>query len=452
MLLAAAAAVAVLAGAAYLIWSRGRDSDSIRLPMERFTLANGLPVVLSVDHATPTFTLAIMYKTGARSDPPGRDGLAHVVSHLMFNGSPNVAPGEFFGLLQSVGGVSNDQTYADADAFWSTLPSNQLELALFLESDRMRALEVTPAGINEARSTLIEEQRGRVDNTPYGHALLLLHKMAFDNPINQRTGYGVPEVLNSITVEEAARFHQEHYMPSNAALALVGDFDAKKARERIEHYFGSIPQRPAPPRPDTKEPGRTAEARATITDPTARAPLVMMAWRVPPMSDPDWFLIFTFSNLLGGGLTSRLQSTLVKGSGVASDLQVALEDNSGGNLMFLNLVGAPGKDLSQAEAGAHQEIDRIGREGVPSAELERLYTDEARTRALQMVTTTARGFALARLLGTHNRPEGLNLWESRARSVKSEDLQRIVKQYFAPANRTVLYVYPPGAAPGGSSR
>jgi predicted Zn-dependent peptidase len=301
--------------------------------------------------------------------------------------------------------------------------------------------------MDEARSTLIEEQKARVDNTPYGHALVLLHKMAYDNPINQRTGYGDVDVLKSITAEEAMRFHDAYYTPSNTALALVGDFDPKQARERIEHYFGSIPQRSAPPPLDAREPGRAAEARATITDATARAPQVMIAWRIPPPSDPDWFVLFALGNLLAGNQTSRFQSTLIKGSGVATDMQFSPETNSGANLLLINLVGAPGKDLAQVEAAAYQEIDRIGREGVPQGELDRMWTDQARQRAMSLVTTNYRGLAFARVLSTSNHPEGLNEWMSQARKVTSESLQRIVKKYFTPANRTVLYVYPPG---GGS--
>jgi len=444
----AAASVAVLAaGAMWFLWWRGHSSDEINLHMQRFTLANGLQVVLSLDHATPTFTLALSYKTGARADPPGREGLSHLVSHLMFQGSPNVAAGEHLSLIQSLGGIPLDVNYADSDLFAASLPSNQLELALYLEADRMRSLEITPAGLDEARTTLIEEQRTRIDNSPYGLANVLLHEMAFDNPVNRRTGYGNLEVLKSITAEEANRFHQTYYTPSNAALALVGDFDPANARARIEHYFGSIPKRPAPPPADIREPGRSAEARRTTTSALAQAPLLMLAWRTPSPSDPDWFPLRAVMNLLGGNEASRLQTALVKSSGVASAIQVLQEDNSGLNLLMLNIVAAPGKDLAQVESRAHQEIERIAKEGISDAEMERMFIGHARSRALSLITTTARGAAMSRLLGSHGYPEGLNEWSKELRKVNSESLRRVIAKYFTPANRSVLYVYPAGAEP-----
>ena len=444
---AIAAGVVMLATAILLLISSRRQSDSIELPMQRFTLANGLPVVLSVDHATPTFTLAITYKTGSRADPPGRDGLSHLVSHLMFQGSANVAGGEHNSLIQRVGGFPLDANYADSDLFASSLPSNQLELALYLEADRMRALEITPAGMDEARTTLIEEQRTRVDNSPYGLAGVLLHEIAFDNPVNRRTGYGNLEVLKSITAEEANRFHQAYYTPSNAALALVGDFDPAKARERIEHYFGSIPKRPAPPPPDIRESQRSAEARRTTTSALAQAPLLMLAWRTPSSGDPDWVPLRALMNLLGGNEASRLQTALVKGSGVATAIQILQEDNSGVNLLMLNIVAAPGKDLAQVESRTYQEFERIAKEGVSEAELERMFIGYTRSRAVSLITTTARAASMSRLLGSQGYPEGLNEWGKDLRKVNTESLRRVIAKYFTPANRSVLYVYPAGKEP-----
>jgi zinc protease len=440
-----AAAVLVLAGAAaWLIWWQGHASDTLTLQMERFTLANGLPVVMSVDHATPTLTLGVAYKTGARSDPMGREGLSHLVAHLMFQGSANVAAGEHVSLIQRVGGGPSDSNYVDSDIFTDTLPSNQLELALYLEADRMRGLEITQAGLEEARNTLVEEQRTRIDNSPYGVPSVVLHSMAYDNPVNRRVGYGDPVYLGTITTDEANRFHQMYYTPSNAALSLVGDFDPAKAKERIRYYFESIPARTAPPPPDAKGPGRKDEARREVRSRLAQAPLLMLAWRVPPPSDPDWFVLFTLCHLLGGNDAARLQSALVKGSGVATAVQVLQEDNSGANLLMINLVASPGKEMAQIESRTYQEIERIGREGVPAAELERVFTEMARIRAMSLITTINRGFSMAKLLAVHGHPEGLNEWDTKARAVTSDRLKSAVAKYFTPANRTVLYVHPGG--------
>jgi len=227
----------------------------------------------------------------------------------------------------------------------------------------------------------------------------------------------------------------------------VGDFDPAKTRERIEHYFGSIPNRPAPPPPDIREPGRSAEARRTTTSALAQAPLLMLAWRTPSPSDPDWFPLRALLNLLGGNEASRLQTALVKGSGVASAIQILQEDNSGVNLLMLNIVAAPGKDLPQVESRTYQEIERIAKEGVSEAELERMFTGYTRSRAVSLITTTARGASMSRLLGSHGYPEGLNEWGKEVRKVNTESLRRVIAKYFTPANRSVLYVYPAGREP-----
>jgi predicted Zn-dependent peptidase/predicted Ser/Thr protein kinase len=440
------AAIVVLAGAALAyLWWRGGASDSVQIPIERFTLANGLPVVLSVDHATPVITLGVAYRTGAYSDPPGREGLGHVVSHLMFQGSANVAPGEHFSLIQSVGGQANDTNFMDSDVFWTTLPANQLELGLFLEADRMGALEITPEGLDDARNTLIEEYRTRVTSSLYGSAHQTLRELVFSNPRNRRGLYGNPDAVKTVTVDEARGYYQAYYVPSNVGLALVGDFDPKQARTRIEHYFGSIPARPAPPAPDLREPERKAEVRKIIAGTNSDTTTVMVAWCVPPPSDLDWIVLYAIANLLNGNEASRLTTSLVKGSGVATAVTAQIDQDSGSNLFVISSVAAPGKEPSQVETAVLQEIDRIAREGVPQDEMERLFTDMSRGRVFSLVTTMSRGFALAKLLAVQNYPEGINNWESKLHSITNESLRRVIAKYFTPANRTVLYVVPPGA-------
>jgi predicted Zn-dependent peptidase len=440
---AAAAAVVVLRAAALYFFS-GSGSDAFQLPIERFVLSNGLKVVLSVDHSSPTVTLSMSYKAGARDDPPDRLGLAHLVSHLLYQGSPNVARGEFLSTIQAVGGATDDNLVQDASLFWDTVPANQLELVLFLEADRMRALDFSQAGLDEARSTLNEERRTRVDNTPYGPARAALRQVAYDNPINQRFLYGSQEELAKVTIQEAADFHRKYYGPSNAALALVGDFDPKIARERIRHYFEPIPARPAPPEPDVREPGRSAESRRVIEDPSARAPVLMISWRVPPPSDPDWFALLTLCEVLAANDAARLQLALVRDSGVASTVGIDMEDNLAPDLLIALVLALPGKDLGQVESLFYKEIERVAREGVTPAEIDRAQTDALRIRALGMVTTTARGLALSRLLAVHDHPEGINDWERLARHATSDELRRVAAKYLTPANRSVLVVLPTG--------
>jgi zinc protease len=443
------AATVVLLGsaAAYFFISRASESDGFQLPLERFALGNGLKIVLNVDHSSPTITLSTAYKVGPRDDPPDRQGMTHLVSHLGFQGSPNVARGEFMSTIQSVGGQADDNISMDSTPYWISVPSNQLDLALFLEADRMRDLEFSQAGLDEARSTLIEERRSRVDNAPYGFTIEILHQLTYANPINHRSPYGKQEDLAKVTMQEAADFHRKYFGPSNAAIALVGDFDPKTVRDHIRRYFDSIPARPAPPAPDTSEPVRSAEARKTVTDASAQAPLLLITWHVPPPSDPDWFILLTLSEVLAANDAARLQAALVKGAGVASHVSVDLESNSAPDIMVSQVITLPGKDLSQVETLFHREIDRIAREGVPPAEIERAQTDALRSVAMSLLTTTSRGLGLSRNLAVHDHPEGINEWVKQSKRATSDELRRVTAKYLTPANRTVLVVLP--APPAG---
>jgi zinc protease len=435
-------AVAVMAAAAG-VWWYSRPSDSVVFPLEKFTLANGLTVALSPDHSSPTFTLAVIYRAGSQRDTPGHAALAHLVQHVMYEGSPNVARGEYQDLIGATGGNSNGDIISSASLFRTTLPANQLELALFLEADRMRGLVITQEGLNAARSAVLQE-RAAAMNTGYATARFQFEALAYDNFVNQQTGYGTIEELNRATVDEARRFYQAYYMPSNAGLALVGDFDSAKAREQVKHYFESIPARPAPPAPDLREPGRTAEKRETAGEPGIPNTLIFMAWQVPQGMDPDWFALKGLGDVLGGTGASRLMNSLVKTAGVASSVSVGLEASAGPNLLIVQVLVAPGKDPAQAERMVYDEIDRVARDGVPKEEVERVTTDYLRKRTFALVTTSARALVFDEFLTIYGGLEAVNGWERQVRRIGSDDLKRVARKYLTPANRTVMIVTPGG--------
>jgi predicted Zn-dependent peptidase len=434
-------AVAVMAAAA--VWWYSRPSDSVVFPLEKFTLANGLTVALSPDHASPTFTLAVIYRAGSQRDTPGHAGLAHLVQHVMYQGSPNVARGEYKDLIGATGGNLNGDTISSASVFWTTLPANQLELALFLEADRMRGLTLTQEGLNAARSEVLQE-RAAAMNTGYATARFQFEALAYDSFVNQQTGFGTIEELNRATVDEVRQFYQTYYTPSNAGLALVGDFDSAKAREQVKHYFESIPARPAPPEPDLRERGRTAEKRETVGEPGIPNTLIIMAWQVPQGMDPDWFALKGLGDVLGGNGASRLQNSLVKTAGVATTATVGVEASAGPNLLIVQVLVAPGKEPAQAERMVYQEIDRVAREGVPKEEVERVATDYLRKRTFALVTTAARAQVFDEFLTIYGGLEAVNGWERRVRRIGSDDLKRVARKYLTPANRTVMIVVPGG--------
>ncbi len=435
---AAVGAVAVVAAAG--VWWYSRPSDSIVFPLEKFTLANGLKVALSPDRSSPTFTLAVTYRAGSRRDTPGHAALAHLVEHAMFEGSPNTARGEYKDLIGATGGNSNSVVTADSSVFATTLPANQLELALFLEADRMGGLAITQEGLDAARSGVLEERATEM-NSGYAAARSRFDALVFDNFANRQNGVATIEELNRATLDEVRQFYATYYTPSNAGLALVGDFDSAKARERIKHYFENIPTRPAPPAPDLREPVRTAEKREAVNQPGIPNPLILVAWHAPKGVEPDWFALKGLSEVLGGttGL-SRLQNALVKTAGVANTATMAVGETAGPNIMIVQVLLAPGKDPALAERMVYQEIDRVAQEGVSKEELDRVETDAVRRRAFLMVTTAARAQIFSSLLTTYGRLEAANDWARQVRRVGSDDLKRVARKYLTPANRTVMIV------------
>jgi predicted Zn-dependent peptidase/predicted Ser/Thr protein kinase len=438
---AALAAVASIAAAG--VWRYSRPSDSVVFPLEKFALANGLTVALSPDRSSPTFSLAVIYRAGSHRDTPGHAGLAHLVQHVMYQGSPNTARGEYKDLIGATGGNVNGDIISSASIFSTTLPANQLELALFLEADRMRGLAITEEGLNAARSEVLEERAAGM-NTGYATARFQFEALAYDNFVNRQNGYGTIEELNRATVDEVRQFYRTYYTPSNAGLALVGDFDSAKARERIKHYFESIPARPAPPKPDLREPGRTAEKRETVGEPGIPNTLIIAAWQIPQGMDPDWFALKGLGDVLGGTGASRLQNSLVKTAGVAITATVGVEASAGPNLLLVQVLVAPGKDPAQAERMVYEEIDRVAREGVPKEEVERVATDYLRKRTFALVTTAARALVFDEFLTIYGGLEAVNGWERRVRRVGGDDMKRVARKYLTPANRTVMIVVPGG--------
>jgi zinc protease len=439
--LGAMAVTAVLAAAG--VWWYGRPSDAVVFPLEQFTLANGLTVALSPDHASPTFSLAVTYRAGLWRDTPGHAALSHLVQHATYEGSPNVARGEYKDLVGATGGSLGGGTTPDASLFYVTMPANQLELALFLEADRMRGLEITQEGLDAARAGVLQE-RGVAMSPGYATARFRFNALAYDNFVNQQSGYGTFEELNRATVDEVRQFYRTYYMPSNASMALVGDFDSGKARELVKHYFDGLPNRPAPPAPDLREPGRTGEKRETEAVAGIPTPMIIIAWQVPSATETDWYALQRLADVLGGTAGARLQNSLVKTASVVSSATVGLQESAGPNLLTVQLLMTPGKDPAQAESMVFQEIDRVAREGVPKEEMERVATNSLRRRAFQLVTTQIRALLFVDVLSREGRAGAVNDWERRLRAIGSGDVKRAALKYLTPARRTVLILNPGG--------
>jgi zinc protease len=222
----------------------------LQIPIQQFKLDNGLRVVLSEDHSAPTYAISVTYNVGSHNERSGRTGFAHLFEHMMFQGSQNVGKGEHMILVENNGGDMNGTTTEDRTNYFESFASNQLDLGLFLEADRMRSLAINQANLDNQRNAVQEERRLSIDNQPYGKTSELLQETVYDNFANKHSVIGSMEDLNAATIKDVQDFFRIYYAPNNAVLTLVGDFKPQEALAKIKKYFGSIPAQTAPPVPD----------------------------------------------------------------------------------------------------------------------------------------------------------------------------------------------------------
>jgi predicted Zn-dependent peptidase len=360
---------------------------TLRHPIERFTLDNGLRVVLAPDRSVPVVAVSVYYDVGMRNEPEGRTGFAHLFEHMMFQGSANVAKMEHARLVQAAGGTFNGSTHQDYTNYFEALPAEALERALFLEADRMAAPAITEENLRNQIDVVKEEIRVNVLNRPYGaFPWLQLPQVAFDTFANTHDGYGSFVDLESSTVDDAMDFFHRYYAPGNAVLCLGGDLDVAETEELVRRWFGPVPAREVPPLPPTGEPSPTTVRSAVVEDALATAPAVALGWRVPdPVGDFDTYLgTVLLAEVLSEGDASRLERRLIHGdrTAIGQSSYVGLFgdpfDVRDATLLTTQVHHPAGVPVERVTAAVHEEIDRIAQDGVPAEELRRV---QARTEA-----------------------------------------------------------------------
>jgi zinc protease len=422
--------------------------------LERFTLPNGLRVVLAPDRSAPVVGVAVVYDVGIRSEPEGRTGFAHLFEHLMFQGSENLEKLAHFRYIQGSGGTFNGSTHLDYTDYFEMLPSNALERALFLEADRMRGPRLTEENLRNQVDVVKEEIRVNVLNRPYGgFPWLKLPPVMFATFPNAHDGYGSFVDLESATVADAADFFARYYAAGNAVLSVAGDFDADRAARMVELHFGDVPARPAPPRPVFAEPDLAGERHSSYTDGLAPLPAFASAWRVPdPIDDFAAYLPYVvLAEVLTDGDASRLVQRLVltdrSATNVVGYVSVMGEpfDVRDPTAMILQAHLPPGGAVEPVLATVAEECDRLAQDGLTEGELARTVArmsthllreaDTALSRALQhAVLEQQRGDA-----GLAEALPGL------LAGVTGEQV-RAAAASMVPARRAVVEVIPGGGA------
>jgi zinc protease len=415
---------------------------SVQIPIQQFTLKNGLRVVLSEDHAAPTVSLCVTFDVGSRNELPGHTGFAHLFEHMMFQGSQNVGKGEHLILVRVNGGDVNGTTGEDSTNYYERVPANQLDMALFLESDRMRSLRVTPANLDNQRSTVQEERRLRMDNQAYGKTGEILGDLAYDNFAYKHSTMGSMADLNAASLEDVAQFFKTYYAPNNAVLALVGDFKSSEALEKIKKYFEDIPSQPAPPPVDMTEPAQTAERRTVVEDSFARLPRLDVVYKTVPANTRDWYALDMLGDILFGGPSSRLYQKLVKEKAVALQVAGGIDLRRGPALFQAFALLKPGQNATEAEKLIYEEFEHVKTNGVTPAELEKIRTQDRLQQAESLTNTMSRARMLGRYAVYFHDPNLINTTLTNYSEVTQGDIQRVARQYLGETQRTVVLTTP----------
>ncbi len=372
---------------------------AITIPKVNFTdtrLKNGLRVIISPDRAAPVVSVAVAYNVGSRNERPGRTGFAHLFEHLMFKGSENVADGELAGLIENYGGNHNGQTDKDHTIYFEQVPSNQLDMVLFLEADRMRAPAITKENVDNQREAVKEERRLRVDNQPYGRTSETIAELAFENFANEHSIIGSMADLDAASLEDFAAFFKTYYAPNNAVLAIAGDVDEKGALEKVRKYFESIPSGPPPPPLDASEPPQKEETTNDRPG-SARAPHagrhgVSGAGRIESRHG----CAERAGSVLGAGRSSRLYDSLVRQQQVAVQVYAGVQQSKGPGLFYLEAMVAPGKDPAEVEKAIYAEVEKVQKGPIQEWELEKARNAARRSLVGNLRSSLQRAILLAR--------------------------------------------------------
>src|SRR6266403_95940 len=336
----------------------------VHVDLKETRLANGLRVITVEDHNTPVIAVNVTYNVGSRNEREGRTGFAHLFEHMMFQGSENVGKSEHFMLIQNNGGTMNGTTNEDRTNYFEALPSNQLELALYLESDRMRSLAVNQENLDNQRNVVQEERRIGLDNAPYGKSGEIQQALMYDNFAYKHDTIGSMADLNAASVADVQAFFKMYYAPNNAVLTVVGDFKTADALGIVKKFFEAIPRQADPPTVDMAEPEQKAERRASLDDLLARLARVSIAYKTVPGNTADFYALQVLANVLGGGSSSRLNQKLAREKEMVVGAGSFAQETRGVGAFYITATPRPNFKNDVVEGAVYDEVARLQREPI----------------------------------------------------------------------------------------
>ncbi len=429
-----------------------------RIVFEQFTLSNGLRVIYSEDHSTPIVSVDVWYDVGSRNERPGRSGFAHLFEHMMFQGSAHVKKGEHFQLLERAGGDFNGSTAEDRTNYYETVPSNRLNLALWLEADRMRSLAITTENFENQRQAVKEERRLRVDNQPYQGAFTDGLTWPFDSTScfpYAHTVIGSMADLDSAKLPDVQAFFDTYYAPNNAAVVVVGDFNPAELRRLVNQYFAGIPSHAAPEAPRCDAPAARGPVRREVRDAQANLDALLRIYRVPDHRHADTPALEILNIILGRGESSRLNVAVVRREKAAVATGALLNPfgsrNGPGVWVAYGIVNQ-GVSPDRMDSVIAVQLDSIRANGITPAELEKAKNVLRAGFIANRETTMGKAEELHHYRTFHSSIDEINTDLDHLLAVTSDDVKRVANTYLAPANLTVVIVRPSPAPAGGGAQ
>ena len=445
-----------LLAALMLVWTApagaGPSSAAeFKVPVEYYKLPNGLRVVLSPDHTSPTICVGVYYRIGFRIEPKDRTGFAHLFEHMMFQGSQNLGKMEFIKLVQQNGGVLNGSTRFDFTNYFEVLPANKLETALWAEADRMGGLTVTEENLKNQQGVVGNEVKVNVLNRPYGgFPWLDMPQYANTNWFNAHNFYGDLKDIEAATLPDVQTFFKTYYAPNNAALAIVGDFDPAEAKKFVEKYFGALKASELPAQPDLTEPRQEKERRATKNDALAKRPAIALGYHMPERNTPEYYAMELIDQMLIEGDDSVLHQELVQKRGITGNVSGGINllgnpwDYKGPMLFITNFIYDPATSPETIVQAIDGTIEPLRTKAVDQKTLDRAM---GKLRSdLYDTVGQFNGFGLVDLLASFalfdDDPGRVNSLVPEYQKVTPALIQKTAQEYLRPENRTVLLIQP----------
>jgi predicted Zn-dependent peptidase len=421
-------------------------SKPLNVPVVYYKLPNGLKVVISEDHNAPVVTVAVYYGIGFRVEPKGRTGFAHLFEHMMFQGSANVKKFEHAKFVEANGGSLNGSTRLDLTNYFETLPSDRVELGLWLEADRMRSLDVSPENLKNQQAVVSEEVRVNVLNQPYAaFEWLDLWINANQNWYNAHNFYGDLTDLEAANLDDVRNFFKAYYAPNNAVLTVVGDVDTAEVRKFIEKHFASIPSQPIPKRPDISEPAQTKEKRVSQTDKLANLPALAIGYHMPDQKSTDFAAMVLLNQILQGDDSSRLYQRLVKEKELALDLSSGVNlglgnefDYDGPMLLTTRTTYKPGNKGDDVVKELDAILADIKQKGVTEKELADAKVRFRSNYFDQLESTFGKAHLLSSFALFRDNPALINTALEPFEAVTLAQVKAVAQKYFVPENRTII--------------